>query len=135
MNVKEKNYKLFAEWLEKEYKDHYVEYKSYVDEDVFDEDYTAEDLYYEIDNDNGFDEDIIYFSNAMNFLMEHDNSLKESLSIAEEYGYSTHNLTSEVLASLLASKRNRENFPKSEIDDFLSQLDWEKNDEESNNEQ
>jgi len=130
MSIRERNYKLFTEWLVEEYSGHHVDYENYVDEDKFDQDYTADDLYNAIDEVNGFEEDIIYFSTAMNYLMEEDNSLRESLNIAEEYGYSPGDLNSEILASLLASRRNREEFPEIDIDDFLSQLDWDDDDEE-----
>ena len=44
----------------------------------------------------------------MDYLREHDTSLTESLELAAEYGYTTENLNSELLASLHAS-REREN--------------------------
>jgi len=52
----------------------------------------------------------IYYSNAIDYLKENDSSLKESLEIAAEYNYTLENLSSETLASLLASKEERENF-------------------------
>ena len=45
--------------------------------------------------------EIIYYSKAMAYLSENDNSLYESLEIAKEYGYSIENLNSELLATLL----------------------------------
>ena len=45
--------------------------------------------------------EIIYYSKAMAYLSENDNSLYESLEIAGEYGYTTQNLNSELLATLL----------------------------------
>ena len=60
-------------------------------------------------NDNGFFHvEIIYYYKAMDYLREHDTSLTESLELAAEYGYTTENLNSELLASLHAS-RDREN--------------------------
>ena len=45
--------------------------------------------------------EIIYYSKAMAYLSDNDNSLYESLEIAKEYGYSIENLNSELLATLL----------------------------------
>ena len=45
--------------------------------------------------------EIIYYSKAMAYLNENDNSLYESLEIAKEYGYTIENLNSELLATLL----------------------------------
>ena len=45
--------------------------------------------------------EIIYYSKAIAYLSENDNSLYESLEIAKEYGYSIENLNSELLATLL----------------------------------
>lgn len=47
------------------------------------------------------DNDIIYYSEAMKYLSEYDNSLKDSLALASEYGYTLENLNSEILATLL----------------------------------
>ena len=67
-------------------------------------------LYYNKDTFNDFcdkvndaimQEDIIYYSKAMAYLSDNDNSLYQSLEIAVEYGYTTQNLNSELLATLL----------------------------------
>lgn len=65
-------------------------------------------------NDDGdlTNEEIIYYSNAIKYLSENDPSLQESLEIASEYGYTIDKLSSEVLASLLKSKNNEEDFYK-----------------------
>ncbi len=63
-----------------------------------------------IDENNGFDIEIIYYSNAMEYLTRNDNSLCESIEIALDYGYELKNINSELLASLLASKNSREKF-------------------------
>ena len=78
---------------------------------------------YEMLQDNGgFNIDIIYFSDAINYLKEHDQSLSDSLEIAIEYGYTIDNINSELLASLLASRNAEESFYdlKSEIEYFFS---------------
>lgn len=46
-------------------------------------------------------EEIIYYNKAMEYLSREDSSLSESLEIAHEYGYTTENLNSELLATLL----------------------------------
>ena len=45
--------------------------------------------------------EIIYYSKAMAYLSDNDNSLYESLEIASEMGITTENLNSELLATLL----------------------------------
>lgn len=116
------NFDKFCEFLNGY--NNYPVYSDYVDKDIFDEDYTADDLYEAIIEDNGFDEEIIYFSNAMKYLSENDPSLRESLELAYDFGYETKDLNSEILASLLASEYNRKYFPKTDIQDFLDSLDW-----------
>ena len=50
----------------------------------------------------------IYYSNAMKYLTEHDNSLSESLEIASDMGYEVENLNSELLATLLMQRKELE---------------------------
>lgn len=90
---------------------------------------------YDIVQDNGgFNVEIIYYANAIQYLKENDCSLMESLEIAEEYGYELKNLNSEVLASLLASRNAMEDFGdlQNEIDTFFSELAEELKEEETN---
>ena len=80
---------------------------------------------YEMVNDNGgFNCDVIYYSNAIRYLQENDPSLKESLEIAAEYGYEVKNLNSEILASLLNSQNVRDEFLdfRDEINEFFESL-------------
>jgi hypothetical protein len=79
-------------------------------------------IYEMIQENGGFNIDIIYYSDAINYLKEHDQSLSDSLEIAIEYGYTIENINSELLASLLASRNAEENFYQlqSEIEDFFS---------------
>ena len=77
-------------------------------------------------NDNGnLDVEIIYYATAMDYLRENDTSLNECMRIASEMGYTTENLNSELLASLLASENNREEFAEleTEITDFFKELE------------
>jgi len=84
-----------------------------------------DDIYEAIENDRGFDVEIIYYRDAMEYLMERDTSLRESLEIAHEYGYTADNINSELLASLLASKECREEFMsyEDEITEFFNNLE------------
>jgi hypothetical protein len=80
-----------------------------------------------IENENGFDIEIIYYHNAIEYLKENDCSLKYSFEIADEYGYELKNLNSETLASLLASKLEREKYYnlENEISSFFNDLEHE----------
>ena len=80
-----------------------------------------------ISDNNGFDIEIIYYASAINYLKENDPSLRESLQIASEYGFSLDKLNSETLASLLASQNAREEFYElqDDINDFFSELETE----------
>ena len=90
-----------------------------------------DEIYDLIDNQNGFDVEIIYYANAIKYLSENDPSLQESLSIASEYGYTTENLNSELLASLLASQELKNDFCnlENEIDNFFYELEEEEEEE------
>ena len=87
-----------------------------------------------IDDNNGFDVEIIYYSRAIEYLSNNDASLKESLALASEYGYELKDLSSEILASLLASQNCREEWydNKGEIESFILDLEW--NEEETDEE-
>lgn len=87
-------------------------------ENVFDSIYTA------IDENNGFNIEIIYYSNAIEYLKLHDNSLMKSIEIALDFGYELKNINSELLASLLASQNSREQFYnyENEINEFFNTL-------------
>ena len=51
--------------------------------------------------DSILDFEIIYYSKAIEYLKENDNSLTRSLEIADEQGFEVSNLNSELLATLL----------------------------------
>ena len=55
-------------------------------------------------------EDVIYYANAIEYLAENDTSLRDSLAIASELGYTPSDLSSEILASLLKSRNNEEDY-------------------------
>ena len=87
----------------------------------------SEDIYEAIENNGGFDIEIIYYSNAIEYLRQNDSSLHESIGIAVEYGYNLENINSEILASLLASQNIRIEFEelKEEIEEFFESLEEE----------
>ena len=104
-----------------------IDVLNYVDIDSIDMSNPFDSIYQMIEDNNGFDIEIIYYSNAIDFLAEHDPSLQESLEIASEYEYEANNLNSEILASLLASEIARDEFHyfESEINDFFEDLEGE----------
>lgn len=77
-----------------------------------------------IEDNNGFDIEIIYYSRAIEYLADNDNSLKGSLALADDAGFSLESLNSEILASLLASQNARESFYecRGEIEDFFKDI-------------
>lgn len=67
-------------------------------------------------------EEVIYYHSAIEYLKENDPSLKNSLAIAAEMGYSVENLNSEVLASLLKTQNNQEEFQEFLESDSVEEL-------------
>ena len=70
----------------------------------------VDDIFFDLQNNGYFNEEVIYYSSAIRYLKDNDPSLCESLEIANEYGYTTENLNSEVLATLHASQKKEETF-------------------------
>ena len=81
---------------------------------------SADALRDEIQDQGGFNVEVIYYGRAIEYLQKEGPSLRESLEIADEMGYSLKDLSSEVLASLLASRRAEERY--SELSDEIQ--DW-----------
>ena len=98
---------------------------NYVDIDAIDNDDAFTSIYEMIDENDGFNCDVIYYSNAIKYLQENDPSLNDSLKIADEYGYDIKNINSEVLASLLKSQNVRDEFLdfRDEINEFFQELE------------
>ena len=96
----------------------------YVDIEEIDFLNAFDSIYGQIDDAGGFSVEIIYYSHAIEYLKEHDNSLNESLNLAAELCYEVQNLNSEVLASLLASQNARNDFyeKEKEITIFFNSL-------------
>jgi intracellular sulfur oxidation DsrE/DsrF family protein len=104
-----------------------IDVLNYVDIDNIDMLNPFESIYQMIEENGGFDIEIVYYSNAIDFLAKTDPSLTESLEIAAGYGYEVKNLNSEILASLLASENVRSGFYglESEINSFFEELEEE----------
>ena len=98
----------------------------FISEEDITEDLTFKKLTELIENNNGFDIEVIYFSKAIDFLKNNDPSLKDSLELAVNFGYLPKDLNSEILASLLASDMLRNDWFELEIEitDFLDSLNW-----------
>ena len=67
-------------------------------------------------------EEVNYYLSAMDYLRENDPSLRESLELAEEYGFFNKDaklrLNSEILASLLKTNNNKINYEEIKIKIF-----------------
>lgn len=96
---------LTLDWLDDDAAD-------YLSKDILNNlaDYDSSEIWEELNDQGYFHEDIIYYSKAVEYLKENDPSFCESLEIANEYGYNTENLNSEVLASLHASRKKENDF-------------------------
>lgn len=88
----------------------------YMNEDIN----SFEELRDYMEEQGAFDVDIIYYGNAIQYLMENDDSLTESLELASDMGYEAKNLNSEILASILASHNERIEFD--ELESKLAEL-------------
>ena len=97
--------KLFEDWLPEIDIDYILSPYPYLD-NIND----SNDLYEIIENNDGFNIDIIYYSRAMKYLSENDTSLSESVEIASDMGFDLENINSDTLASLHASQKVREDF-------------------------
>lgn len=54
--------------------------------------------------------EVIYYSNAMQYLSENDQSLNESIELAQSFWYDIWSVNSELLASLLKTQNNENDF-------------------------
>ncbi len=70
----------------------------------------SHEIFGDLSDSGFFDVEVIYYHKAMNYLTEYDYSLCESIEIATEYGYILENINSELLASLHASEKRRNDF-------------------------
>ena len=72
--------------------------------------YDTNEIFNELQESGYFQEEIIYYSVAMQYLIDNDCSLSESLEMAHEYGYTLENLNSETLATIHASRKKENDF-------------------------
>ena len=96
---------------------HYVDFNTQTLED--NDFQTLEDLreYFE---DRIREQEIVYYTSAMDYLKDNDNSLRTSLEIAYNYGYELKNLSSELLATLLLQEDLME-----ELINFINEVEQE----------
>lgn len=101
-----------------------LEITDFIDIENIDLNNPIESIYNQIDDNGGFNIEIIYYSNAIQYLQKNDPSLNESLNLAAELCYEVKNLNSEILASLLASQTVRNDFydAESKISNFFEEL-------------
>ena len=94
---------------------------------------TADDIYELLLDDGYMDVEIIYYTNAIEYLKENDNSLRTSLEIAANYGFELKNLSSETLASLLASENVKTEIADSltELQELINEINEEESEEET----
>lgn len=126
--MKTENFEKVIELLEKSQCD--IDFKYHLKDEEFT---TADEIRDILDDARAFDQEIIYYSRAMEYLTENDTSLRRSLEIASDMGYKLKNLSSEILASLLSSEIERENFNKifSELEDLMSEIEADELEEET----
>ncbi len=86
------------------------DYKEYLAESDYRSIKCFNNLFDILDDRGAFDQEIIYYENAINYLRDNDPSFVESLNIANEFGYKLTDLDCEKLASLHASNKAREDF-------------------------
>ena len=98
---------------------------NYIDIESIDATDAFNSIYDMIEENDGFNCEVIYYSNAIKYLQENDPGLKESFEIASELGYEVKNLNSEILASLLKSQNVRDEFLdfRDEINEFFESLE------------
>lgn len=98
-----------------------IDFKYFLESEDFNSFDEVRDL---INAGDGFNIEIIYYSKAIIYLSENDPSLRTSLNLAAELGYSPENLNSELLASLLATEQVRERFEElqAEFNALLDEL-------------
>lgn len=72
------------------------------------EDFTSYDELMENLQDQISCDEIIYYSNAIEYLSENDASLNESINIAIDLGYTLENINSEILATILSQQNLKE---------------------------
>ena len=108
-----KNLKKHLKTIEKEWENITELYLSDINEnnypDIKDIE-TLDELTEILEENQFFDAEVIYYYNAMKYLSENDPSLQYSMELAHDLGFECKNLNSELLASLLQTEKNREDW-------------------------
>lgn len=101
-----------------------IDVKYMVNIDDIDCDNPYDSIYEMIENNNGFDQEVIYYASAIKYLSQNYPSLRESLELAHDMGYTTDKINSELLASIPKSQNVRNDFSdlKDEIEEFFAEL-------------
>tara|TARA_Y100000593_G_C4117470_1_gene240979 strand:+ start:19 stop:390 length:372 start_codon:yes stop_codon:yes gene_type:complete len=110
MKIKMRNKQEIIEYFDRISADLGFDIMYHLTEDDLDEMETFDELFDILRDDGAFNIEIIYYNKAIKYLEENDPSLTESLNIANDCGYKTRDLNSEMLASLLASQQAEEEF-------------------------
>jgi len=103
---------------------HELNILDFINIDEIDMDDPFESIFEMIDDNCGFDVEIIYYTNACDYLKKYDPSFKDSIELAIQYDFNLNSLSSETLASLHASEKTKNDFfdYRQEIEDFFSNL-------------
>ena len=72
-----------------------------------------------------YEQEIIYYYKAIEYLKENDPSLKESMELADEIGYSVDRLNSELLATLLYQRQLMDEWCniQNEVEELFEELE------------
>ena len=87
-----------------------TELSEHIDIEYYLDDFETWDEFTEYVEERIYEQDVIYYSTAIKYLAENDPSLRESLSLAQEYGADLDSLNSEYLATLLLQQNLMEEF-------------------------
>tara|TARA_R100001086_G_scaffold82494_1_gene40399 strand:- start:484 stop:861 length:378 start_codon:yes stop_codon:yes gene_type:complete len=120
MRKKMRNKQEIIEYFDRISADLEFDIMEHLTEDDLDDMEDFDDLFELLRDDGAFNIEIIYYNKAIKYLEENDPSLTESLNIANDCGYKTCDLNSEMLASLLASQQAEEEF--FEYEDKINEL-------------
>tara|TARA_R100001443_G_scaffold3552_1_gene11135 strand:- start:291 stop:668 length:378 start_codon:yes stop_codon:yes gene_type:complete len=122
MKIKMRNKQDIIEYFDRISADLEFNIMDHLTEDDLDDMEDFDDLADILRQDGAFDIDIIYYHKATKYLQENDPSLTESLNIANDLGYKTCDLNSELLASLLASQYAEEElyYYEAQINELLT---------------
>lgn len=86
--------------------------------DMNESDINSADDVFEYIEDRINEIEVIYYSNAMKILSEHDPSLQESMEYADNYGYRCKDINSELLATILCQE-----WAKQDLDDIRDDIE------------